>query len=70
MHTISSSNILRFFSKLQLYISSEARIRSPSSHKSQQTAALIPIALFLALAESQLGLLMKREHIIIALNMH
>lgn len=41
-----------------------------SSHKFQQTAALTPIALFLALAESQLSLLMKREHIIIALNMH
>ena len=46
------------------------KLRRTSSHNSQQTNALIPIALFLALAESQLGLLMKREHIIIALNMH
>lgn len=61
---------MKLFSKLQLCISIEVKLGRLSSHKSQQTAALIPIALFLALAKSQLGLLMKREHIIIALNMH
>lgn len=61
---------MKFFSKLQLYISIEVKLGRLPSHKSQQTAACIPIALFLALAKSQLGLLMKREHIIIALNMH